>query len=94
MMRGKIRNLVYVNNYCNLNMFEDLYMEFESIIVLDRDKELYFDGNEDLSKTLWLLNSKCPIKISKMKIFFLLMSTFFSNMPKTYNKAEIYAISR
>ena len=38
-----------LTNYCNLNMFEDLYMEFESI-VLDRDKELYFDGNEDLSK--------------------------------------------
>ncbi|SQB35014.1 hybrid sensor histidine kinase/response regulator [Clostridium cochlearium] len=83
---GKIRNLVYVNNYCNLNMFEDLYMEFESIIVLDRDKELYFDGNEDLSKTLWLLNSNAQLRYQNENL--LSFNSTFSNMPKTYNKAE------
>ncbi|NME96488.1 hybrid sensor histidine kinase/response regulator [Clostridium cochlearium] len=83
---GKIRNLVYVNNYCNLNMFEDLYMEFESIIVLDRDKELYFDGNEDLSKILWLLNSNAQLRYQNENL--LSFNSTFSNMPKTYNKAE------
>ncbi|MDU1443572.1 ATP-binding protein [Clostridium cochlearium] len=83
---GKIRNLVYVNNYCNLNMFEDLYMEFESIIILDRDKELYFDGNEDLSKTLWLLNSNAQLRYQNENL--LSFNSTFSNMPKTYNKAE------
>ncbi|BDR65783.1 hypothetical protein N072000002_00120 [Clostridium tetani] len=84
--KGKIRNLVYVNNYCNLTMFKGLYSKFESIIVLDRNKELYFDNNKDFFKSRWLLNSNAQLKYENHNL--LSFNSTFSNMPKTYNKTE------
>lgn len=84
--KNKVRNLVYINNNYNLTMVKDLYLKFESVIILNRNKELYFNNNEDLLKTRWLLNSNAQLKYQNENL--ILFNSTFNNMPKTYNKIE------
>ena len=83
--KDKIRNLVYISNYYNLKMTKDIYSKFESIIVLDRNKELYFD-DEDFSKARWLLKSNAQLKYENDKL--ISFNNTFANIPKTSNKSE------
>lgn len=81
----KVTNMVYMHNYnYNMELLENLCLNFQHLIVFDRGKELYFSCNEDIDRMLWILNSNAQLKYQNKNL--VLFNDIFSNIPKTSDK--------
>ncbi|WP_034869844.1 hybrid sensor histidine kinase/response regulator [Clostridium lundense] len=82
---SKVTNMVYIDNYnYNVNLLERLCLNFNNMVIFDRNKEIYFNCSENISRILWILNSNAQLKYQNKNL--VLFNDMFSNIPKTSDK--------
>lgn len=89
--KDNVSNMVYINN--NIYNFNKLYKFnnlFDTLIVVDRNKEMKFTNESEIENEIWMLKSNSLLKYQNEKLS--LFNDSFSNIPKDTDVNEFRKI--
>ena len=79
-----VSNLVYIdNNIYNFNKFCTFSELFQTLIIVDRNKEMEFTNKNEIEKAIWMISSNYLLKYENKNL--VLFGNIFSNIPKNIN---------
>lgn len=89
--KDNVSNMVYIDNGAyNFNRIYRFCNLFETIIIIDRNKEMKFTNRDEIEKAIWMLQSNSQLKYQNKNL--VLFNDIFSNIPKSTDENEFKKI--
>ena len=86
-----VSNMVYIdNNVYNFNTLHTFSNLFQTLIIIDRNKEMEFVDKDEIEKSIWMLQSNSQLKYQNKNL--VLFNDIFSNIPKSTDENEFKKI--
>jgi len=86
-----VSNMVYIDNSAyNFNKLHRFSNLFETLIIIDRNKEMEFINKDEIEKAIWMLQSNSQLKYQNKNL--VLFNDIFSNIPKSTDENEFKKI--
>ena len=89
--KDNVSNMIYIDNSIrNFNKLFKFSNLFETLIIIDRNKEMEFKNEDEIEKAIWMLQSNSQLKYQNNNL--LLFNNVFSNIPKSTDENEFKKI--
>ena len=89
--KDNVSNMVYIDNSAyNFNSLYRFSSLFQTLIIIDRNKEMEFTNKDEIEKAIWMLQSNSQLKYQNKNL--VLFNDIFSNIPKSTDENEFKKI--
>ncbi|MFD3155339.1 ATP-binding protein [Haloimpatiens sp. FM7330] len=85
--KDNVKNLIYINNNTyDYKVFTNLCYKFNGVVIIDREEEILFNGKNEISKCIWLVQSIAQLKYKNNNL--VLFNDELSSIPKTWDEEK------